>query len=79
MTVRFFCMRRENHATFFIEKQRPLLEIQRKSLWILGIDQDRNQAAFRIGWGGVHDPGPKSIGSPCARIRPRRSEVIVVT
>ncbi len=55
------------------------LEIQNKSLWILGINQDRNQAAFCIGWLGVHDPGPKGIGSPAAGIGPRSSEVIVVT
>ena len=55
------------------------LEIQSKAIWILGINQDRNQAAFRIRRVGVHDPGPKSIGSPCAGIRLRRSEVIGVT
>src|ERR1700687_2811313 len=55
------------------------LESQSKSLWILGINQDRNQAAFRIYWVRVHDPGPKGIGSPGAGIRPRSSEVIGVT
>ena len=64
-------------GTFLLIK--ILLEIQRKALWILGINQDRNQATFRIGWVGVHDPGPKGIGSPCAGMRPRSREVIGVT
>ncbi len=55
------------------------LEIQHKSLWILGINQNWNQAAFRISRSGVHDPGPKGIGSPCARIRPHSGKVIDVT
>src|SRR6266487_4967548 len=62
-------------ATFLYQVS---LEVQNKSLWIFGINQDRDQAPFRIRWAGVHAPCPKGMRSPCARIRPCRRDIIVV-
>ena len=47
-------------------------------LWVIGIDQNRDQAPLFIGRARVDAPCPEGVRSPIARIGPGSRDIIVV-
>lgn len=54
------------------------LMLDSKSLRVVGINYDRNQAPFLIIWNAVHNPCPEGIGSAVPWIGPCSRNVIIV-